>query len=239
MTGYYAQQVAQPERAPAVKRRRPRRTTQQLRTDLLASAAEVFARRGYGGATVNEIAELADTPQASIYRHYGSKVDLFVAAVAEPFNELLADYTEIFKDQVQATSDPRTATKGMITALYDNLQGRQQAVFALIAASRDPEAEPAIREAVARLDDMFEMFHQFGVQLWSQGVPYRVDRAEMWQRLATGMVVSATVLDGLFMPHGERAPSREELIDIITDLITNGFLDTPRSSDREPGEGEP
>jgi AcrR family transcriptional regulator len=228
--------MPEPERPATVKRRRPRRTTEQLRADLLAAAAEVFARRGYAGATIHEISELADTPQASIYRHYGSKAALFVAAVAEPFTELLADYTAIFKDQIQVTSDPRAATRGMITALYDNLRGRHQAVFALIAASREPEAEPAITEAVARLDEMFEMFHQFGVELWRQGVPYRVDRAEMWQRLATGMVVSATVLDTLFMPRGNCAPGREELIDIITDLVTGGFLDAPRSSVTEPSE---
>src|ERR1700712_5470945 len=74
---------------PAPRRRRPRKSTEDLKTELLSAATTVFARRGYSGGSTKEIAELAATTQASIYRHYGSKADLFVAAVAEPFLELI------------------------------------------------------------------------------------------------------------------------------------------------------
>ena len=45
-------------------------------------------------------------------------------------------------------------------------------------------------------------------------MPYHV---EVWQRRATGMVVSVTALNSTFMPRVSAAPGRDELIDIITD----------------------
>jgi AcrR family transcriptional regulator len=207
-------------------RRRRRRSSEALRTDLLAAAADVFAERGYGGATTKEIADRAGTPQASIYRHYGSKAELFVAAVAQPFNEMINEYAESFTEHMRSDRDPYLIAHGMISGLYDHLQERQQAVFALVASSREPEAQEAINAAVSRLDEMFETLHQFGVELWEQGAPYRVERAELWQRLVTGMMVSATALDSLFMPRGEDAWPRDQLVEVITDFVTYGFLDS-------------
>ncbi len=46
---------------------------------LLDAAAQVFADRGYGAASVEEIARVADVSVGSIYTHFRSKQKLFVA----------------------------------------------------------------------------------------------------------------------------------------------------------------
>src|SRR5947208_348153 len=99
------------------RRRRTRKTTDALRVELLSAAATVFARRGYGGASTKEIAELAGTTPASIYRHYGSKAELFVAAVADPFIELIEDYTAAFTEQARHSPDPYRLTETHIASL--------------------------------------------------------------------------------------------------------------------------
>jgi len=216
-------------------RRRRRKTTEDLRSELLEAAGSVFARRGYGGASIREIADLAQTTQASIYRHYGSKADLFVAAVVGPFEEFLDEYAAAFTKEMRRGGDPRLAAEAMVASLYDHLQSHRKPVFALIAASRDPEAAEPVRRAVARLDELFGTLHKFGVELSTQGTPFLVERAELWQRLVTGMVVSATILDDLFMPHGEARPEREYVIRVMTDLVTDGFLG---SADRAAGPAD-
>lgn len=221
--------------------RRRRRSTEALRADLLSAAADVFAKRGYAGATTKEIAEVAATPQASIYRHYGSKAELFVAAVAQPFHEMIDEFSAAFTDRMQSDPDPFLISRALVSSLYEHLEDRQAAVFALIAASREPEAQQVIADAVSGLDEMFDTLHQFGIELWRDGpIPYRVERAETFQRLVTAMVVAATALQPLLFPHaGIDGESHEEFVTVMTELVTYGWLDnrpTSEASVRSAGE---
>ncbi|HEX3793531.1 MAG TPA: TetR family transcriptional regulator [Acidimicrobiales bacterium] len=69
---------------------------------LLTAARELFGQRGFEGTTVRDIGELAGVDHALIARYYGSKADLYVAAlVAEaqgdqpgPAYEGLADMAQ-------------------------------------------------------------------------------------------------------------------------------------------------
>jgi AcrR family transcriptional regulator len=61
--------------------RRAGLTPDQTRQLLLDSAAEVFARRGFEGATVAEIAERAGLSTGAVYGLFAGKAELFTAAV--------------------------------------------------------------------------------------------------------------------------------------------------------------
>lgn len=199
-----------------------------MKAQLLDAAATVFARRGYGGASTKEIAELAATTQASIYRHYGSKADLFVAAVAEPFLELIDDYTAGFTEQLRhGGGDPYRLTETHIASLYDHLYDKRTAVLALICASGDPDAEQPVRAVVNRLNEMFEVFNTVSVEVWKEGGHYQVEHAKLWHRLVAGMVVSATALEPLFLPDGWYKPTRNEIIQVMSHMITSGIFDKP------------
>jgi len=211
------------DRVP-VRRRRPRKSTDALRAELLSAAATVFARRGYGGASTKEIAELAGTTQASIYRHYGSKAELFVAAVADPFIELIEDYTAAFTEQSHQKPDLYRLTETHITTLYDHLYAKRTPVLALICASGDPDAEQPVRAVVNKLNDMFEVFHTISVEVWEHGGPYQIEHAKLWHRLVAGMVVAATALEPLFLPDGWYKPTRNEIINVMTSMITSGIF---------------
>lgn len=62
------------------------RRRQQTRDVLIAAATEVFAQRGYEGATLEEIAERAGFTRGAIYKNFSGKEDLFLA-VTDRFNE--------------------------------------------------------------------------------------------------------------------------------------------------------
>jgi AcrR family transcriptional regulator len=61
-------------------RRRPR---EQVREELLAAAARVFARRGFHGASVEAISEDAGLSTGAIYSNFNSKEDLFLSLYEE------------------------------------------------------------------------------------------------------------------------------------------------------------
>lgn len=70
---------------PVEKLTRERRR-QQTRDVLVAAATEVFARRGFDGASLEEIAENAGFTRGAIYKNFDGKEDLFFA-VTDRFNE--------------------------------------------------------------------------------------------------------------------------------------------------------
>jgi len=59
----------------------PERRREMTRQALVEAAAEVFARRGFHAASLEEIAETAGFTRGAIYSNYGSKEDLLLAVV--------------------------------------------------------------------------------------------------------------------------------------------------------------
>ncbi|KNB50341.1 TetR/AcrR family transcriptional regulator [Streptomyces caatingaensis] len=57
---------------------------------MLDAAVRVFARRGYGAASMDEIAELAGASKPLVYLYLNSKEDLFTACVRREADVLLA-----------------------------------------------------------------------------------------------------------------------------------------------------
>ncbi len=57
----------------------PERRRQQTREHLLAAAAEVFAERGFHGASLDEVAAVAGFTKGAVYSNFKNKEDLFLA----------------------------------------------------------------------------------------------------------------------------------------------------------------
>ena len=70
----------------------------ETRARLLEAAADVFARRGFVAASVDEVAEAAGFTKGAVYAHFDSKEELFLAMLDERFEERLNDIREIFAD---------------------------------------------------------------------------------------------------------------------------------------------
>ncbi len=56
---------------------------------ILRVAIEVFARDGFRSTDVQDIADLAEVGKGTVYRHFGSKEQLFLAAARQCVNELM------------------------------------------------------------------------------------------------------------------------------------------------------
>ncbi|HEY0217773.1 MAG TPA: helix-turn-helix domain-containing protein [Cellulomonas sp.] len=62
---------------------RRREKVDQTRADLLAAGARAFARQGYEGSSVGDIAADAGYTKGALYAHFGSKNELFLAVARE------------------------------------------------------------------------------------------------------------------------------------------------------------
>lgn len=67
---------------------------------LLDVATAVFLKHGYEHASVSEIARRAGASKGTIYSHYPSKAELFVAVIARKMLKLQVSYTEILVSEI-------------------------------------------------------------------------------------------------------------------------------------------
>ncbi len=86
-----------------------------VRTRLLHAAVHVFDRKGYAGASVREVAEMAGVTKPAVYYHFGSKEGLLVAILEQAKREV-----ETAIDR--AVARPGTA-RDRILALCEDVYG--------------------------------------------------------------------------------------------------------------------
>ena len=128
----------------------PERRRQQTREHLLAAAAEVFAERGFHGASLDEVAAVAGFTKGAVYSNFKNKEDLFLALFRAnyeremqalrstledseiPPEARIADFVDLIREETR-----RAGTMGL---LYQE--------FWLYAARN-----PAAREELTRIDD--------------------------------------------------------------------------------------
>ena len=78
---------------------------------ILSAAEKVFARAGFGGATMAAMAEASGLPKANLHYYFGSKEVLYRAVLAQILSDWLVPTHGITVD-----ADPRTALEQYIRA---------------------------------------------------------------------------------------------------------------------------
>jgi AcrR family transcriptional regulator len=144
---------------PVVERWTQERRRQHTRELLLDAAEEVFAARGFEGASLEDIADTAGYTRGAIYKHFGSKEDLFLA-VNKRFNErALESFLELI--------DPATPLEGLdlasIAKRWHDLQTHEPRTYALGAefnlyVLRNPEVRARVAEQRRSIAEMIARF---------------------------------------------------------------------------------
>jgi AcrR family transcriptional regulator len=131
---------------------RPRLTAEARRQAVLDSACRVFARTSYRGATTAEIAREAGISEPILYRHFGSKRDLYLASLDEAWRDFRAVCEE-------AVADDPDRCLGAVADAYMAKQARIRLVDlwiqALTEASEDRVIAAALRRQVREVHDFF------------------------------------------------------------------------------------
>jgi AcrR family transcriptional regulator len=150
------------------KPKRESRAERQARTraELLAAAVVVFARRGYEGASVEEIAEQAGYSHGAVYSNFDGKADLFLTVfedyMAERARELAATQFDLGEDAPLEARARALADQWMARFAADRESFVLHMEF-IAHAGRDPELagrfgkrSAALREAVAHYISQYQ-----------------------------------------------------------------------------------
>jgi len=122
------------------------RRLERTRNLLLDAAEEVFARRGFDAAALEDIADAAGYTRGAIYSHFGSKAELFLAVVERQRQQFLdgfADVVESFHSLDDLHADEIADRWGQILAAQGSHRASLGYEFTLFLL-RNPEARARV-----------------------------------------------------------------------------------------------
>lgn len=119
-----------------------------VRDRIVRAALEVFAEKGYRGATIADVVRRSGLSVGAIYTHFSGKEELFLNSCdhvsARGLEELAARLSS-----VATTAERLRLAIGLYIESIDTFEGEAGQV-ALLAAWAESEAEPGVREMLVR-----------------------------------------------------------------------------------------
>jgi AcrR family transcriptional regulator len=125
-----------------------RMTADERRDDVIAAATTEFAAGGYAGTSTQVIARRVGVSQPYLFQLFGTKKDLFVAAVRSCFAQTRSAFEETARETRTRTTDPEEILIAMGHRYIGLLRDRDMLRLQLhaYAACEDPEIQAVVRE---------------------------------------------------------------------------------------------
>jgi TetR/AcrR family transcriptional regulator, mexJK operon transcriptional repressor len=104
------------------------------RAAILHSAQELFARDGFSATSMDAVARASGVAKLTAYRHFGSKDDLFTAAISARCDQMLARGDDVAADLSQPLASLIAFGKSFLSLI---MHADALAIHRLIVAERD------------------------------------------------------------------------------------------------------
>ncbi len=131
-----------------------RLTADERRAEVVEAAVRAFASGGLDGTSTEEIARLAGVSQPYLFRLFGSKHELFIAALARAFERIGDTFSEAARHPVQGLPVGVNPILASIGRAYGDLLGDRSLLrmqLHAFAACDDPAIRAFTRHEFARL----------------------------------------------------------------------------------------
>ena len=131
----------------------PQACTRRTRAAVVEAARTLFLERGYAATTIEAISDLSDTPQATVYRLFSSKLGILkglldVSVVGDDEAVAMADRPQV--RALLSDQDPKSQLAGF-AALVGGVMTRAAPVHRILAdAARSDEDAASLLAEIAR-----------------------------------------------------------------------------------------
>jgi AcrR family transcriptional regulator len=191
-----------PSSAPSGSPRGRRRGSPDTRSAILAAARASFAAHGFGGTTIRAVASAAGVDAALVHHYFGTKDELFLAALELPV-------------------DPRKLIGPAVAGPVEQAAERFLTVF--LSVWDDPDIRPALL-AVARgvMDPAASRLMSEGllpVVIEPIGVALGIDEPHRRMPLVASQVIGLILMRYVLLVEPLASMSREQLIAIYAPTI--------------------
>ncbi len=200
----------------------PRLSAEERREQIIESARRVFEQTGFDGARTRDLAAAAGVNEALLYRHFGSKEELFDASVATPLEEAVAKV-------VESSGAPPEEFDATGTVMYDrtyrfiyDLLGVMDEIGPLLGVTMFGQADRAGQYFRDRIDpslDQIQRVVEANLSAW-QHEEFDIG---LMVRLSMGMTWFLSTADRLC----GRTRDRAETATAITSMLMYGVGKAP------------
>jgi AcrR family transcriptional regulator len=181
--------------------------------EIVAAAAKVFARRGYHGASTQDIADVMGIRQGSIYYYFASKEVALEAVCADGIAEYEANARRVQRSTISASDKVAQLMFHHLAPLADRLD------FTLTFLRERRFLPAPARERIRAIERRYERIIQRVIE---QGIATGEFHAELDPRMATlallGLGNSAALWFGR-----ERGATLEHITSNYVDLLVRAF----------------
>jgi AcrR family transcriptional regulator len=200
-----------------IRRRRQRRSREDVLGLIRDAALQLFAERGYAGTTTQEIARKADVSETLLFRHFGDKAKLYDAVVSAPFLKIM----ESFGEEQQALESGRSARNARKQSgeLFDFFEQNREVFSALVLGGGAIDGSGQVR--LSGLEATFRQAADGVSAAYAHArkqPPFDIDIAV---RLIFGMVASSVLLRPLLFSGSDA--SSGEIRSVITELSSQAL----------------
>jgi AcrR family transcriptional regulator len=187
-------------------------TSSDRRTDILRSAAAAFRRRGYHGASVDEIASALEMTKGNLYYYFKNKEEILFACHEYSLDKLLVLMTEVEAEPTTPEVKLRKLMLAFVHLILDDLHGT--------ALTLDPEAlSPPLLERVIAKRDRFDHGIRTIIQ---EGMDQGVFRSGDPKMIEFAMMGAVNWISKWFDPAGEQ--TSDQIGDAFADYLVGGLL---------------
>jgi AcrR family transcriptional regulator len=193
-----------------------------VRDRLLKAGHELFTERGYRATTTKEIAARADTAELTLFRQFGTKFEVFDAAILVPLKAHLDQWIESWV----AFSDDATLEEmadNLVEGLYTLVRQERRIIQELVAARIDPRSDlyEAAVEISGHLRKGLRAVHDASFNIAPKYQLPNADTPAVIGAIAS-MIVGSVVLEDWTFPAQKRVPGRDRMIRELSTLIIDG-----------------
>jgi AcrR family transcriptional regulator len=185
------------------------------RQKILNAALKQFARRGYDGASVQEIVDAAKVTKPTLYYYFANKAALYKALVDSAHDERY----RLMQEAVQRGDDLKTKLVEILTSLFDFLKSHRELMrlaFSTAFASRNEL--PERMDLCGKPKRNFEFIHSM---IKTELAARRLNRRFSSEELAFGIhgLMNIYVMTSLLLP--DCKPDRKTAENVV-ELFLSG-----------------
>jgi AcrR family transcriptional regulator len=183
---------------------------------IIQGAAQVFAQKGYEGATTRAIAQAAGVNEVTLFRHFGNKKNIFVAVI-ERFSALPGLQTAM---ESQLTGDyQQDLTKLGTHFLATMLKQRKPILMSLCTAERLPEIRDVVAQPPTEQQQMLSGYLRHQI---ARGAVRDLPSPELAAKLFFGMLFEFAISQSLIAGTPIEHMPPEEVVAQMVDIFVRG-----------------
>ncbi|NES68337.1 MAG: TetR/AcrR family transcriptional regulator, partial [Okeania sp. SIO2D1] len=183
----------------------------------LQAAQKLFAKSGYDGTTIRDLAKKAGVAEGTLFRHFSNKKAILIELATEGWVEILTDLLT----ELSEMSSYKAVAQVMRRRMLNISRNADMMKVCFLEAQFHPELRDKIQsEVIEKMTDVAEAFFATAME---RGV-YRQMNPKLVARVFLGMFAIAGFSQKTLLEPDASPQAMQEMAEGLADIFLNGVL---------------